>query len=189
MKVTTLPAASERLLTASATMATEPVNRPEHSLTANSSTLAPMPTFPASAPQRVRTSGCLGSPPERIWLIRVCIMGKQSFGKMSMLYYSISGKDASREAGGSGEKSFGEFTIRSQERHDLSLFFGYYIDVPSKYNTNTSHFSLSFTTHTGTAPRPQRLGRCVVCVPERSKDSWRAGKCLQIVHNRFMIWS
>ena len=52
-----------------------------------------------------------------------------------------------------------KFTIRSQERHDLSLFFGYHIGVPGRYNTNTPPISPSPLQHTQAwRPGPQGWG-------------------------------
>ena len=60
--VTADPAASDRLLKASAVTEIAPVSSPAHSFTANSSRLSPSPIPPASSPQLFRASGSSGLP-------------------------------------------------------------------------------------------------------------------------------
>ena len=65
MRVTTEVAASDKLFTASATMATEEVSVPAITLPRNSSTLRKMPAAPEMVPQRSLVAGAWGAPPPR----------------------------------------------------------------------------------------------------------------------------
>ena len=70
-----LEEASERLLTASAVIATEPLSRPTSIFPAKSSTLQPMPTILAALPYALRTRSFFTSSPMRrsIHAVSICI--------------------------------------------------------------------------------------------------------------------